>query len=61
MLFTKEHYDLLAQFERTFHGERLDKEPQELWSIGQIYQSGEINKLFLAYRMGYAFGKIYQG
>lgn len=57
-LHTKEHYDLMAQFERTFQNERLDRETdKELWIKGRIYQSGETNKLFLAYRLGYAFGK----
>ena len=59
MLNTKEHYDLMAQFDREFAHERLDKESKELWSKGRIYQSGRINGLFLAYRSGYAFRKTY--
>lgn len=55
MLFTKEHYDLMAQFDRQFPG-RLDKEPKELWAKGNIYQDGNRNELFLAFRRGYAYG-----
>ncbi len=58
MLNTKEHHDLMAKFERDFKGERFDKENKELWTKGRIYQNGNVNNLFLAYRMGYAFGKI---
>lgn len=58
MLFTKEHYDLLNQFEKNFKHLRLDREQsKELWAIGRIYENGETNQLFLAYRLGYAFGK----
>lgn len=55
-LFTKEHYELLAQFEKEFSG-RKDKEAKELWPKGVIYQDGTMNNLFLAYRKGAAFGK----
>ncbi|MFA5378286.1 MAG: hypothetical protein WC455_21205 [Dehalococcoidia bacterium] len=55
---TKEHYDLIAQFERTFKGERLDKEPKDIWSNGRIYQDGKVNSMFLAYRLGYSYGKV---
>ncbi|OZI23720.1 hypothetical protein CAL26_09825 [Bordetella genomosp. 9] len=54
MLVTKEHYDLMVQFERGLLG-RFDKEAKELWPRGIIYQDGHINELFLAYRRGYAF------
>ncbi len=57
-LFTKEHYELLEMFEREFAGEgRFDKEAKELWSKGYIYQHGDMNRLFKAYRRGYALGK----
>lgn len=56
-LFAKEHYELMDMFEREFRGERLDKEPKELWSKGHVYQSGPTNDLFLAYRKGYALAK----
>lgn len=58
MLNTKEHVDLIASFERNFKYERLDREPKDMWAKGRIYQSGTVNNLFLAYRMGYAFGKF---
>lgn len=56
MLKTLEHIELIAMFEREFSG-RLDKERKELWPMGRIYQDGQVNELFLAYRRGYAFGK----
>ena len=57
-LRSKEHYDLLLQFEKNFSGMRLDREPRELWSRGIIYENGATNQLFDAYRKGYALGKI---
>lgn len=58
MLKTQEHYDLMAQFEREFKGRRLDKEAKDLWPMGRVYQDGQLNELFLAYRQGYALGKV---
>jgi hypothetical protein len=58
-LFSKEQYDLMNQFEREFKTERLDKENKDMWSKGRIYQDGNVNRLFLAYRSGYSFGKVY--
>jgi hypothetical protein len=57
MLKTKEHYDLLYAFERDFIDKRLDKESKDLWEKGIIYQDGNVNNLFKAYRLGYSFGK----
>ncbi|HSG61884.1 MAG TPA: hypothetical protein VLA24_10700 [Pseudomonadales bacterium] len=57
MLNTKEHEQIISQFERDIKPGRLDKEPKALWHKGNIYQNGEINQLFLVYRYGYAFGK----
>lgn len=54
---TQEHYDLLAQFEREFTGHRTDKERKDLWAMGHVYQDGQLNEIFLAYRKGYALGK----
>lgn len=54
---SKEFYDLMDQFDRSGLGNRYDKEPKELWKKGRIYQNGETNALFKAYRTGYAFGK----
>lgn len=55
-LLSQEHYDLMSQFERTFSG-RLDKEDKSLWPMGVVYQDGQVNELFKAYRHGYALGK----
>lgn len=54
-LASKEHVDLMDMFEREYRHMRLDREDQSLWSKGNVYQSGETNELFLAYRRGYAF------
>ena len=54
---SQEHYDLMANFERTFKGSRFDKEPKNLWPMGVVYQDGEVNKLFDAFRKGYALHK----
>lgn len=56
MLKTQEHYDLMDMFEREFKGERMDRENKQLWENGHIYQNGQTNALFLAYRKGYSFG-----
>lgn len=56
-LFDKEHYELIAEFEKVFKG-RFDKEAKERWAKGYIYQNGEINQLFIAFRHGYALGKV---
>lgn len=56
-LFSHEHYELLAQFEREFKHRRLEKEPKDLWPKGVIFQDGHVNELFIAYRKGHAFGK----
>lgn len=55
MLMTKEHYDLMGQFEREHRGRRMDRESKESWPRGIIYQDGHVNELFAAYRRGYAF------
>lgn len=54
---SQEHYELIAMFEREDWGMRLDKEEKAMWPKGYIYQNGETNRLFLAYRKGYAYGK----
>jgi hypothetical protein len=56
-LKSQEHIDIMAMFEREFKGIRLDREAKHEWAKGHIYQSGETNNLFLAYRRGYAFAK----
>jgi hypothetical protein len=57
MLKTQEHIDLIQMFEREFTDYRHDKEPKSLWASGHIYQDGQLNELFLAYRKGYALGR----
>lgn len=54
----KEAYDLMAQFERDFSHLRLDREERSEWRRGNVYQNGEANALFLAYRKGYTLGKF---
>ena len=56
-LTSKDHYEMIAFFDHQFKHLRLDKEPKEMWSKGNIYQNGETNKLFLAFRQGVAYGK----
>lgn len=58
MLNTKEHYQLMEMFEKSFRGNRFDKEDKSFWAKGNVYQCGVTNNLFLAYRLGYAFGKV---
>jgi hypothetical protein len=60
MLTSKEHYELIDQFDREFADRRLDKEAKSFWLKGNIYQDGTVNELFSAYRRGYAFGKAVQ-
>jgi hypothetical protein len=55
-LKSQEHIELIAMFERIYKG-RLDKEPKDLWPKGRIYQDGEMNNLFLAFRHGAAYGQ----
>lgn len=58
MLTTQEHYDLMKQFEKDCKPGRVDREDKSLWQKGIIYQDGHVNRLFLAYRQGYAYGKF---
>jgi hypothetical protein len=55
MLLTKEFYDLLAQFEKTYKQERLDREDKVWWAEGHVYQNGYTNDLFKAFQLGYAY------
>lgn len=57
MLQTKEHYDLIAAFERDFKYLALAKEDKSDWGRGIIYQNGTTNEMFKVYRYGYAYGK----
>ena len=58
MLGTSEHWNLIAQFERDFKGENLEREDRDMWAKSHIYKNGNVNNLFLAYRMGYSYGKV---
>ena len=61
-LLGSEHYAIMLQFEKDFYSMRLDREKNtDLWKIGQVYENGETNKLFSAYRMGYSFSKFING
>lgn len=56
-IVSKEHYELIEMFEKIYTGPRLDKEDKSYWAKGNVYQSGEVNALFLAFRHGAAYGK----
>ena len=55
-LFGKDHYEMMDAFEREFRGMRMDREAKEWWAKGNIYQNGETNAAFLAFRKGVALG-----
>lgn len=57
LLSSQYHDDLMGMFEREFSHCRLDREPRSMWARGNIYQNGETNSLFLAYRKGVAYGR----
>lgn len=60
-ILDKEHYELMAGFEREYKHHRLTREEDKaFWKRGSIYQDGHVNQLFLAYRRGYALGKVVQ-
>ena len=58
-LTSKEHYELMSQFEKDFSGDhRLDREKDKaLWAKGHVYECGKANEIFLAYRRGHAYGQ----
>ena len=59
MLMTKKHYDLMDSFERENKHRCIDREKnKDLWKIGNVYEDGHVNELFLAYRSGYSLGTI---
>jgi hypothetical protein len=57
LIISKEHIELMFNFEKNFPHLRLDKEDKSMWAKKRIYQNGAVNDLFLAYRLGYALGK----
>ena len=54
---SRDHFELMNMFEREFSHLRLDREDKALWPKGAVYQNGEANNLFLAYRRGAAYGR----
>ncbi len=59
-LFSKEYYEMMADFEKVATNvisARLDKEEKSEWSRGCVYQHGEVNKLFKGFQLGYATAK----
>lgn len=54
---TREHEEIMEQFEKDVQPGRLDKEPRENWKRGIVYQNGEVNAMFQVYRMGYSLGR----
>jgi hypothetical protein len=61
-LKSQQHYDLIEQFERDLKAAKgvpapqTNKEEKGMWAGGNIYQDGLTNQLFLAYRLGHAYG-----
>ena len=55
---SKEHYEIMSDFERDFKHLRLDREEKSNWTHGCIYQDGMANNLFRAYSLGYASGRL---
>jgi len=56
-ILSKDHYELMTMFESEFSHLRLDREDKANWPKGYVYQNGEANNLFLAYRRGFAYGR----
>lgn len=56
---SQEHIDLMAFFDRMNGHLRLDKESKEMWTKKRIYQDGQVNDLFLMFRSGVEFGRVY--
>lgn len=59
LLVTKEHYDIIDAFERSFPHVQKTKEDKSMWSKGYVYTNGDTNNLFIAFRHGAAFAKAY--
>lgn len=57
-LLSKDHYEMMTFFEKTFKGMfRMDREEDKgLWAKGCVYQHGEANAMFKAFRQGVAYG-----
>ncbi|MCK9282400.1 MAG: hypothetical protein M0P71_17430 [Melioribacteraceae bacterium] len=55
---SKEHDEIIVNFDKEYYYLNLIKEEKELWYKGQIYANGETNNLFKAYSLGYSFGRL---
>ena len=54
---SKEFYEMMQDFERsivTIISVRLDREEYSQWSKGNVYQHGEVNKLWKVFELGYS-------
>ena len=43
---SKEFYDVMDAFERSYPGNRFDKESKDLFRLKRYYQDGQVNLLF---------------
>ena len=58
---SKEFYEMMADFEKavvTIISARLDKEDKSEWCRGNVYQHGEVNKLWKGFQLGYSNHRI---
>lgn len=59
MIGTKEHYELLKNFEQIMGKRfRFDKEDKDFWKKGVVYQDGMVNEMYRVFIKGYALGKF---
>lgn len=55
---SKEHYEILENFEKQFSQYNLTREEnKDLWKKGYVYANGETNKLYQGFLSGYAFAR----
>ena len=60
-LDSQEHDYMMKEFERNcrqFFGGDLKREPRELFRNRIFYCDGMVNKLFLAWKLGYSCGRV---
>ena len=58
---SKEFYEIVEMFDKEYKGYRLEKEDKTMWLSGNVYQNGEVNRLFMAYQKGYSLARcVYQ-
>jgi hypothetical protein len=55
---SREHYEMMIEFEKSFPELRLDREPSSEWTRGHIYENGEANLMFKAFSAGYATARV---